>query len=95
MFKWVGMTGFIIILIMIVSILGNILHKTRVESQLAEYLIDTAKKRNYVATVELSNALYRYKVNKTLYKNVDNKDDWIEELEQFKRDNGFYEGEGE
>ena len=95
MYKWLGLTGFILVLIMILSILGNILHIKQIDSKLADYRLDTAIKRNKTATVELENALYRRWVNQMLYKEVQFKDESIEEVEQFKRDNGFYEGEEE
>ena len=93
MFRWVGLAGFITIFILIVSILTTILCTKQIDCQLAEYRLDTAKKRNEAATVELDNALYKQWVYSILYKDVERKDDWQKVLEDFKRENGYYEGD--
>ena len=66
----------------------ELLKASKLNTQVAEQRAKTAK-------VEFINELYRFERYKALFNDAVHKDDWIKELEQFKRDNGFYEGEVE
>lgn len=91
MFRRVGFVTFIILFLLVVSILCVRLNTELSDNRLAKYRLDTAKKRFEVAEVELENALYKRWVFKILYKDVEFKDEWIKELEQFKKENGYYD----
>ena len=68
MFKWVG---FITVFFLVVSILCVHLNTELSDNKLAHYRLDTAKKRNEAAAVELDNALYKRWVFQMLYKDVE------------------------
>ena len=53
--------------------------------------VQVAEKRKEAAEVELENAMYRWWLIDMQYKDLNLKDKWKEELEQFKKENGFYD----
>ena len=57
MFKWVGLSSFIVLFLLVVTILCVHLNTALSDNQLAQYRLDIAKKRKEVAEVELENAL--------------------------------------
>ena len=91
MFRWVGLTSFIVMFLLVVSILCIHLNTELSDNRLAKIRLDTAQKRSKAAEVELDNALYKQWVLGIQYKDLNLKDKWKEELEQFKKENGYYD----
>lgn len=91
MFKYVGLSCFIVLFFLIVSILCIRLNTELSNNKLAQYRLDTAKMRKETAEIELDNALYKQWILGLQYKDLNLKDKWKEELEQLKQDNKYYE----
>jgi len=96
--KWVGLSCFVILFILVASILCVRLNSALSDNQLARYRLEAAQKHYKAAEVELQaaqielkNALYRRWLLNLQYKGLNLKGNWEEDLENLKKENGFYD----
>ena len=90
MYKWVGITlG--VIGALIVAILCTRLNTEQQLYRVTRLNVEAAEKRLEAADVDLESSFYRLQRYEILYKDVVHKDDWKQDLEEFKRINGYYE----
>lgn len=76
---------------LLVAILCTRLNTEQELLKVTKLNVQAAEKRLQAAEVELDNALYKQWVYSILWKDVEKKDEWKKEVEELKRDNGFYD----
>ena len=78
-------------IILVIIIQCTILNREQELLKATKLNVSVAEKRLEAAEVELDTAMYRWWLIDLQYKDLNLKDKWKEELEQFKKDNGFYD----
>lgn len=90
MYKWVGITlG--VCFALLVAILCTRLNTEQELLRVTKLNVEVAEKRLETANVELECSFYKLQKYEILYKDIEHKDDWKKDLEEFKRLNGYYE----
>ena len=89
--QWIGTTIIVLCGILLVAILSTELNTKQVQYKITKMNEETAKLRYEAAEVELDNTKYRQWVYGILYKDIEHKDDWKQEVETLKQENGYYQ----
>ena len=80
-----------VLLVLAVACLCTRLNREQELLKASKLNVQVSEKRKEAAEVELENAMYRWWLIDMQYKDLNLKDKWKEELEQFKKENGFYD----
>ena len=90
MIKWVGLI-LSVCFALLVAILCTRLNTEQELLKVTKLNAEAAQKRLESADVELECSFYKLQKYEILYKDIEHKDDWKQDLEEFKRLNGYYE----